>query len=93
MADFSPADVAEVTVTVVHKVKQKLGTTEYDVPIGVDDEFFQEQNEEDDQVKIVHSHTDYGLHREREILVSRREMGDEKREIDFLHFLPNFGPF
>ena len=26
-----------------------------------------------------------------EFLVSRREMGDEKREIDFLHFLPNFG--
>ena len=37
MADFSPAEVAEVTVTVVYKVKQKLGTTEYDVPIGVDD--------------------------------------------------------
>ena len=49
MADFSPADVAEVTVTVVHKVKQKLGTTEYDVPIGVD-EVQQNQNEEDDQV-------------------------------------------
>ena len=26
-----------------------------------------------------------------EFLVSRREMGDEKPEIDFLHFLPNFG--
>ena len=37
MADFSPAEVAEVTVTVVYKVKQKLGTTEYDVPIGVVD--------------------------------------------------------
>ena len=37
MADFSPAEVAEVTVTVVYKVKQKLGTTEYDVSIGVDD--------------------------------------------------------
>ena len=41
----------------------------------------------------------YGWDREREILilgffqflVSRREMGDEKREIDFLHILPNFG--
>ena len=41
----------------------------------------------------------YGWDREREILVlvffqflvSRREMGGEKREIDFLHFLPNFG--
>ena len=51
MADFSPADVAEVTVTVVHKVKQKLGTTEYDVPIGVDEvQDQQNQNEEDDQV-------------------------------------------
>ena len=49
MADFSPAEVAEVTVTVVYKVKQKLGTTEYDVPIGVD-EVQQNQNEEDDQV-------------------------------------------
>ena len=38
----------------------------------------------------------YGWHREREILVSRREMEDEKREIDFPHFLPfwpNFGDF
>ena len=26
-----------------------------------------------------------------EFLVSRREMEDEKREIDFLHFLPIFG--
>ena len=26
-----------------------------------------------------------------QFLVSRREIGDEKREIDFLHFLPNFG--
>ena len=42
---------------------------------------------------------DYGWHQEREILVSRffqflvsrQEMVDEKREIDFLHFLPNFG--
>ena len=51
MADFSPADVAEVTVTVVHKVKQKLGTTEYDVPIGIDEvQDHQNQNEEDDQV-------------------------------------------
>ena len=51
MADFSPADVAEVTVTVVHKVKQKLGTTEYDVPIGIDEvQDQQNQNEEDDQV-------------------------------------------
>ena len=50
MADFSPADVAEVTVTVVHKVKQKLGTTEYDVPIGVDEVQEQNQNEDDDQV-------------------------------------------
>ena len=41
----------------------------------------------------------YGFHQEREILVSRffeflvsrREMEDEKREIDFLHFLPIFG--
>ena len=51
MADFSPADVAEVTVTVVHKVKKKLGTTEYDVPIGVDE--VQEQNDQEDEVKIV----------------------------------------
>ena len=51
MADFSPAEVAEVTVTVVHKVKQKLGTTEYDVPIGIDEvQDHQNQNEEDDQV-------------------------------------------
>ena len=51
MADFSPADVAEVTVTVVHKVKQKLGTTEYDVPIGIDEvQDQQNHNEEDDQV-------------------------------------------
>ena len=51
MADFSPAEVAEVTVTVVYKVKQKLGTTEYDVPIGVDEvQDQQNQNEEDDQV-------------------------------------------
>ena len=34
---------------------------------------------------------EYGCHREREILVSRREIGYEKREIDFLHVLPNFG--
>ena len=41
----------------------------------------------------------YGLHEDEkfsflgffQFLVSRREMGDEKREIDFLHFLPNFG--
>ena len=41
----------------------------------------------------------YGWHREREILVSwffqflvsRREMGGDKREINFLHFLPHFG--
>ena len=51
MADFSPADVAEVTVTVVHKVKKKLGTTEYDVPIGIDE--VQEQNDQEDEVKIV----------------------------------------
>ena len=51
MADFSPAEVAEVTVTVVYKVKQKLGTTEYDVPIGIDEvQDHQNQNEEDDQV-------------------------------------------
>lgn len=56
MADFSPADVAEVTVTVVHKVKQKLGTTEYDVPIGVDEvQDQQNQNEEDDQVWNTYS--------------------------------------
>ena len=42
---------------------------------------------------------DYGFHGTRnfsflaffQFLVSRREIGDEKREIDFLHFLPNFG--
>ena len=41
----------------------------------------------------------YGFHGTRnfsflaffQFLVSRREIGDEKREIDFLHFLPNFG--
>ena len=41
----------------------------------------------------------YGLHEDEkfsflgffQFLVSRREMGDEKREIDFLHILPNFG--
>ena len=41
----------------------------------------------------------YGSHRDEkfsflvffQFLVSRREMGDEKREIDFLHILPNFG--
>ena len=47
---------------------------------------------------------DYGWHQEREILVSRffqflvsrREMGDEKQEIDFLHFClisAKFQPF
>ena len=56
MADFSPADVAEVTVTVVHKVKQKLGTTEYDVPIGIDEvQDQQNHNEEDDQVWNTYS--------------------------------------
>ena len=41
----------------------------------------------------------YGLHENDnfsflgffQFLVSRQEMGDEKREIDFLHFLPIFG--
>ena len=43
----------------------------------------------------------YGFHGTRnfsflaffQFLVSRREIGDEKREIDFLHFLPNIGLF
>ena len=42
--------------------------------------------------------SDYGSHEDEkfsflgffQFLVSRREMGDEKREIDFLQFLPNF---
>ena len=42
---------------------------------------------------------DYGSHEDEkfsflvffQFLVSQREMGDEKREIDFLHILPNFG--
>ena len=49
------------------------------------------------KVQVVIAY-DYGFHQDEkfsflvffQFLVSRREMRDEKREINFLHFLPNF---